>query len=138
MALSPRALASDRAWCPEFFRVPSEADVSDAVKRGDDSRTWREGWRRAHAPVDEVMMILARAAGDVNFACHGSPDPRIQGPHEPCAQRVGHLVEVASRGANGEVERNKVSQWPGPLTGVGSCGVGRKRVDSISANAHLL
>ena len=27
-----------------------------------------------HAPVDEVMMILGKAAGDINFACHGAPE----------------------------------------------------------------
>ena len=36
----------------------------DAISRGDDARAWREGWHPVQAPVDEVMMILGRAAVD--------------------------------------------------------------------------
>ena len=53
-------LAADRAWCPEFYRVPSASNVSDAISRGDDSRARREGWHRVRAPVD--------------YACHGAPE----------------------------------------------------------------
>ena len=67
-------LAADRAWCPEFYRVPSASNVSDAISRGDDSRARREGWHRVRAPVDDVMEILARAAVDIDYACHGAPE----------------------------------------------------------------
>ena len=33
----------------------------------------REGWHGVHAPVDEVMMVLGRAANDIDFACHEAP-----------------------------------------------------------------
>ena len=67
-------LAADRAWCPEFYRVPSASNVSDAMSRGDDARAQREGWHRVRAPVDEVMMILGQAATDIDYACHEAPE----------------------------------------------------------------
>ena len=66
-------LAADRVWCPEFYRVPS-SNVSDAISRGDDSGARREGWHRVRAPVDDVMEILAHAAVDIDYACHGAPE----------------------------------------------------------------
>ncbi|OLP94149.1 hypothetical protein AK812_SmicGene23896 [Symbiodinium microadriaticum] len=55
-------LAADRQWSPDFHRVPSEANVSDAVSRGDDSRARAEGWTRVATPVDDIMDVLGRAA----------------------------------------------------------------------------
>ena len=58
----------------DFHRVPSEAKVSDAVSRGDDSRARKEGWTRVATPVDDIMEVFARAAVDIDFACHGAPE----------------------------------------------------------------
>ena len=44
------------------------------MSRGDNSRALREGWHRVHAPVDDVMEILAHAAVDIDFACHVAPE----------------------------------------------------------------
>ncbi|OLQ06495.1 Glycine cleavage system H protein, mitochondrial [Symbiodinium microadriaticum] len=63
-------LASDRQWAPDFHRVPSESNVSGAISRGDDSRARAEGWTRLTTPVDDIMDVLARAASDIDFACH--------------------------------------------------------------------
>ena len=59
-----------KQWAPDFYRVPSEANISDAVCRGDDSAARRHGWTPFQAPVDEVMWVLGRAATDIDFACH--------------------------------------------------------------------
>ena len=67
-------LASDRQWAPDFHRVPSESNVSGAISRGDDSRARAEGWTRLTTPVDDIMDVLARAAGDIDFACHVAPE----------------------------------------------------------------
>ena len=67
-------LASDRQWAPDFHRVPSESNVSDAISRGDDSRARAEGWTRVTTPVDDIMDVLARAASDIDFACHVAPE----------------------------------------------------------------
>ncbi|CAE7767400.1 POLA2, partial [Symbiodinium sp. KB8] len=66
-------LASDRQWAPDFHRVPSESNVSDAISRGDDSRARAEGWTRVATPVDDIMDVLGRAAADIDFACHSAP-----------------------------------------------------------------
>ncbi|CAE7450545.1 PUB3, partial [Symbiodinium sp. KB8] len=67
-------LASDRQWAPDFHRVPSESNVSDAISRGDDSRARAEGWTRVATPVDDIMDVLGRAASDIDFACHSAPE----------------------------------------------------------------
>ena len=67
-------LASDRQWAPDFHRVPSESNVSDAISRGDDSRARAEGWTRVTTPVEDIMDVLARAASDIDFACHVAPE----------------------------------------------------------------
>ena len=51
-------LAADRQWSPDFHRVPSES----------------EGWTRVATPVDDIMDVLVRAAGDIDFACHAAPE----------------------------------------------------------------
>ena len=67
-------LASDQQWAPDFHRVPSESNVSDAISRGDDSRARAEGWTRVATPVDDIMDVLGRAASDIDFACHSAPE----------------------------------------------------------------
>ena len=67
-------LAADRQWSPDFHRVPSAANVSDAVSRGDDSRARAEGWTRVATPVGDIMDVLGRAASDIDFACHSAPE----------------------------------------------------------------
>ena len=54
--------------------MPSAANVSDAVSRGDDSRARAEGWTRVATPVDDIMDVLGRAASDIDFACHSAPE----------------------------------------------------------------
>ena len=67
-------LAADRQWSPDFHRVPSASNVSDAISRGDDSRARAEGWTRVTTPVDDIMDVLSRAAADIDFACHVAPE----------------------------------------------------------------
>ena len=61
-------LAARRGWFVEFERVPSKANVADAVSRDDFTRARREGWIRVNSRDDEVMAILAKAVGDIEFA----------------------------------------------------------------------
>ena len=61
-------LAARRGWFVEFERVPSKANVADAVSRDDLTRARREGWIRVNSRDDEVMAILAKAVGDIEFA----------------------------------------------------------------------
>ena len=61
-------LAARRGWFVEFERVPSKANVADAVSRDDFTRARREGWTRVNSRDDEVMTILAKAVGDIEFA----------------------------------------------------------------------
>ncbi|OLP88924.1 hypothetical protein AK812_SmicGene29674 [Symbiodinium microadriaticum] len=63
-------LAADRQWSPDFHRVPSASNVSDAISRRDDSRARTEGWTRVATPVDDIMDVLCQAARDIEFACH--------------------------------------------------------------------
>ena len=51
-------LAADRQWSPDFHRVPSASNVSDAISRGDGSRARAEGWTRVATPVDDIMDVL--------------------------------------------------------------------------------
>ena len=62
--------AADRQRAPDFHRVPSASNVSDAISRGKDSRARAEGWTRVTTPVDDNMEVFARAAVDIDFACH--------------------------------------------------------------------
>ncbi|CAE7420961.1 PUB3 [Symbiodinium microadriaticum] len=61
-------LAADHQWSPDFHRVPSASNVSDAISRGDDSRA------RTATPVDDIMDVLCQAARDIEFACHAAPE----------------------------------------------------------------
>ncbi|CAE7931305.1 unnamed protein product, partial [Symbiodinium necroappetens] len=45
------ATASLSDWLPDFRRVPSKANVADAVSRGDLSAAHRHGWTRVQTPV---------------------------------------------------------------------------------------
>jgi len=67
-------LAAERQWAPDFYRVPSESNISDAISRGDDSVARREGWTRLPSPVDDVMRVLGHAAQDIDFACNAAPE----------------------------------------------------------------
>ena len=61
-------LAARRGWFVEFERMPSKANVADAVSRDDFTRARREGWTRVNSRDAEVMAILAKAVGDIEFA----------------------------------------------------------------------
>ena len=61
-------------WLPDFRRVPSKANVSDAVSRGDLDTAERMGWTRVRTPVRSILNVLAKAAGDIDFAIHGAAD----------------------------------------------------------------
>eukprot|EP00439_Symbiodinium_sp_Y106_P068546 s1396_g11.t1 len=63
-----------KQWAPDFYRMLSEANISDAVSRGDDSAARSRDWTPFQAPVDEVMWVLGRAATDIDFACHVAPE----------------------------------------------------------------
>ena len=67
-------LAAERQWAPDFYRVPSESNISDAISRGDDSVARREGWTRVQSPVDDVMRVLGQSARDIDFACNAAPE----------------------------------------------------------------
>ena len=61
-------------WLPDFRRVPSKANVSDAVSRGDLDTAERMGWTRVRTPVRSILNVLAKAVGDIDFAIHGAAD----------------------------------------------------------------
>ena len=61
-------LAADFGWDPHFERVPSKANVSDAVSREDFSRAIAEGWTRLHTPARRIYEIAREAATSLDFA----------------------------------------------------------------------
>ena len=71
------ATASLSDWLPDFRRVPSKANVADAVSRGDLSTAHRHGWTRVHSPVASILKTLARAAEDLEFAVNGAADELV-------------------------------------------------------------
>ena len=42
-------------WLPDFRRMPSKANVSDAVSRGDLSFAERSGWTRVRTPTRSIL-----------------------------------------------------------------------------------
>ncbi|OLP83053.1 hypothetical protein AK812_SmicGene36237 [Symbiodinium microadriaticum] len=66
------ALAARRGTMLDFRRVPSKANVADAVSRDDFGRAWREGWTRVHIPASPIMHILAKAVDDLLYAVDGA------------------------------------------------------------------
>ena len=64
--------AAGMGWLPDFRRVPSKANVADAVSRGDIATAVAMGWTRVHTPAAEICAILAKTAGDLEFAIHGA------------------------------------------------------------------
>ena len=62
------ASAARRCWFPKFVRVPSKANISDAVSRDDLRQASAEGWSWLDLPVDDILNILLRAADDLEFA----------------------------------------------------------------------
>ena len=71
------ATASLSDWLPDFRRVPSKANVADAVSRGDLSAAHRHGWTRIRSPVTSILKTLARAAEDLEFAVNGAADELV-------------------------------------------------------------
>ena len=70
--------AARHDWQPHFERVTSAANISDAVSRADLTRAHRDGWTRVHTPAEEILTILSRAAGDLDFACGRAATELIQ------------------------------------------------------------
>jgi len=68
------SLAAHQGWFVEFERVPSKANIADAVSRHYLSRARREGWTRANSPHDEILRIFAAAAKDIEFATTSAAD----------------------------------------------------------------
>ena len=64
-------------WLPDFRRVPSKANVADAVSRGDLSVARRLGWTRVHTQVPAILATLERAARDLDFAVNGAADELV-------------------------------------------------------------
>ena len=62
------ASAARHCWFPEFIRVPSKANISDAVSRDDLRQASAEGWSWLDLPVDDILNVLLRAADDLEFA----------------------------------------------------------------------
>ena len=62
------ASAARFAWFPQFRRVPSKANVSDAVSRDDLSKAQELGWEWVDVPDEAIMIVLAKAAVDVEYA----------------------------------------------------------------------
>ncbi|CAE7923243.1 unnamed protein product [Symbiodinium sp. KB8] len=71
------ATASLSDWLPDFRRVPSKANVADAISRGDLSAAHRYGWTRVQSPVASILRTLARAAEDLEFAVNGAADELV-------------------------------------------------------------
>ena len=61
-------------WLPDFRRVPSKANVSDAVSRGDLSMAVKSGWTRARTPTESILKVLTRAVADLHFATQEAAD----------------------------------------------------------------
>ena len=68
------ALAARQGTMVDFRRVPSKANVADAVSRDDFDRARREGWTRVHIPASAIMHILAKAVDDLIYATDGAAD----------------------------------------------------------------
>ena len=68
------SLAAHQGWLVEFERVPSKANVADAVSRDDFGRAMAEGWTRVHGPIDDVLRIFAAAAADLEYATTDAAD----------------------------------------------------------------
>ncbi|OLP91746.1 Cytochrome P450 144 [Symbiodinium microadriaticum] len=62
------ALAARQGTVVDFRRVPSKANVADAVSRDDFDRARREGWTRV------IMHILAKVVDDLLYAVDGAAD----------------------------------------------------------------
>ncbi|CAE7341292.1 unnamed protein product [Symbiodinium natans] len=62
------ASAARHCWFPEFVRVPSKANISDAVSRDDLRQASAEGWSWLDLPGDDILNVLLRAADDLEFA----------------------------------------------------------------------
>ena len=54
--------AALREWLPDFRRVPSKANVSDAVSRGDLSVAVGSGRTRVRTPTESILKVLARVS----------------------------------------------------------------------------
>ena len=72
------ATAARHDWRPVFERVVSKANISDAVSRRDLDRAHRDGWTRVHTPSAQIVGILARAASDLQYACHDAADDLVR------------------------------------------------------------
>ncbi|CAE7676939.1 prtp, partial [Symbiodinium sp. KB8] len=66
------ALAARQGTIVDFRRVPSKANVADAVSRDDFGRARREGWTRVHVPASPIKHILAKAVDDLPYAVDGA------------------------------------------------------------------
>ena len=66
------ALAARQGTMVDFRRVPSKANVADAVSRDDFGRARREGWTRVHIPASPIMHILAKAVDDLLYVVDGA------------------------------------------------------------------
>ncbi|CAE7894876.1 unnamed protein product [Symbiodinium necroappetens] len=66
------ALAARQGTMVDFRRVPSKANVADAVSPDDFGRARREGWTRVHIPASPIMHILAKAVDDLLYAVDGA------------------------------------------------------------------
>ena len=62
------ALAARQAWSPELNRVSSATNISDAVSGGD----------LRHASTDDVVAILAKASGDIDYANSDAVDDMLR------------------------------------------------------------
>eukprot|EP00439_Symbiodinium_sp_Y106_P074700 s2007_g14.t1 len=93
--LTRHEYAAPAEWSTRLKRLNEK---NDAISRGDNSRALREGWHRVHAPVDDVMEILAHAAVDIDFACHVAPERLcdLAVLNDPLADSTGH-VEIRQK-----------------------------------------
>ena len=101
------ATAARHDWRPAFERVVSKANISDAVSRRDLDRARRDGWTRVHTPSEDIVGVLAKAAQDLQYACHGAADDLV-GISE-------HWSPLLSRHQVGEGVRRSACRAP-PLT----------------------
>ena len=62
------SLAVRLSWDPDFNRVESKANISDAVSRADLVFAKAQGWTRVHLPVLPIYIALARCSYDLDYA----------------------------------------------------------------------
>ena len=103
------ALAARQAWSPEFNRVSSAANISDAVSNLRQA-TSMGCWSQLKIPTDDVIAILAKASHDLRRGRRRlRPLLRRRNSGLGCAVRVAELGPATSPQLRGEVPSRRTT-----------------------------